>query len=95
MDQRTFVYDGDDPTLQVWEHDGATDERGKDQSIEIREMDVDAEGLHTSAALGAFPPPQHTDEVFDGEARCVDQCSAASEKHPLCSRTGPCLTDHV
>lgn len=71
VNQKTFVYDGDDPTLQVWEHDGATDERDADQSIEIRDLDVDAEGLPTTTSLGALPPPQHTDEVFEGEVRFV------------------------
>jgi hypothetical protein len=86
INQRTFVYDGDDPTLQVWEHDGTTDERDADQSIEIRELDVDAEGLPTTASLGALPPPQNTDEVFEGEARCVHQCNAAASMKPgLCT----------
>jgi hypothetical protein len=78
VSQKTFVYDGDDPTLQVWEHDGTTDERDADQSIAIRELDVDAEGLPTTASLGAPPPPQNTDEVFEGEARCVHQYNAAA-----------------
>jgi hypothetical protein len=59
--------------LQEWEHDGAADERGVDQSVALRATDVDAAGLATTAMLDPLPPPLNTDDVFDGEDRCVVQ----------------------